>query len=168
MFETLTRISRLSETPSSGLSRNRSSSILGSLRRLKYHFTKANESSRRTQSTAQPVASSASGSASHCKSPIEQNAIENRSRSPFVNRRSQIDGLRHADRRRSTSVDAAKATTSLAKSPPPAAKACKPSAYGEAWTVSKTEVSIFCLCSFMYVDIYYCTCIVSWHACNHT
>lgn len=141
MFETLTRIARLSEMPSSGQYRNRASSILGSLRRLKYHFSKASESSRSSQSTTQG-ADSASGSSSQYKGAIERNAIENRSRSPFVNRRSQIDGLRHADKRKSASLEALKETSSLVKSPPPTAKECHPSACKEAWTVRKTEVSI--------------------------
>lgn len=144
MFETLTRISQLSETPSAGFSRNRTSSVLGSLRRLKYHFTKANDSSRTSKSTTQGATSSARSS--QRKVPDEQNAIETRSRSPFVNKRSQIDGLRHADRR-SVSVDALKETTSLAKSPSPPPKASNATAWREAWTLSNTEVSIPQLCA---------------------
>ena len=144
MFETLTRISQLSDMPSAGFSRNRTSSVLGSLRRLKYHFTKANDSSRTSQRATQGATSSSRSS--QRKVPDEQNAIENRSRSPFVNKRSKIDGLRHADRR-SVSVDALKERTSSAKSPPPPPpKACNATDSREAWTPSNTEVSIPCLC----------------------
>ena len=143
MFETLTRISQLSETPSAGFPRNRTSSVLGSLRRLKYHFTKANDSSRASQRAIQGTTSSSKST--QRKVPDEQNAIENRSRSPFVNKRSKIDGLRHPDRR-SVSVDALKERTSLAKSPPPPPQACNATDCREAWTLSNTEVSIPCVC----------------------
>lgn len=151
MFETLTRIAQLSEIPLSGRPRNRASSILGSLRRFKYRYSKASEGSRTSQSTAE-VAGCAHGSSPQYKPHLERSATENRSRSPFVNRRSKIEGLRHADKRKSASLDALKDTTSHVKSQPPPAKECSPiacnSTYKEAWTVSKTEVSDTCCVLF--------------------
>ena len=163
MFETLTRIAQLSEMPLSGRPRNRASSLLGSLRRFKYHFSKASEGSRTFQGTAE-VAGCAPGSSPQYKPHLERSATENRSRSPFLNRRSKIEGLRHADKRKSASLDALKEATSPVKSPPPPAKDYPPLACNstkEAWTVSQTEVSDTWCIQFRILYAYICRVYLS-------